>query len=245
MCVRIGCLFRNGFNSMLPSNLQTTQLKKIPKRYYSSKVVYIDDWYETIKKPIEFYEKFANGTPRRYFYNIDLQGRLFLEETFPKNVATSIKDTKFLNFFFSRIRRANGNDLDFLQEHSLQDDYPFLSKCGVETNFIRPAATPVVFHSLVDDTLFYGGSLKVPFESDRLAVSKNSGKVYYRIPTSDTNIAEKMEYGLICTSVGVLLSNKISIQENHDEKFLYDNLFEIDWLPSQCEPGKWAMPEEV
>lgn len=219
-------------------------LKKIPKRYCSSKVVYIDDWYETITKPIEFYENFANGTPRRYFYNIDLQGRLFLEETFPKNIATSIKDTKVLNFFFSRIRRASGKDLDFLQEHDVQDDYPYVSKCGVETNFIRPAVTPIVFHSMVNDTLIYGGSLKVPFESERLAVSKNSGKFYYRIPSPDQSIKKGMEYGLICTSVGVSLSSKISVQETNKEKYLYDNSFEIDWLPSHCEPGKWAMPEE-
>ena len=221
-------------------------LRKIPRRFYSARAVYIDDWYENIAKPKEFYERFSNGTPRRYFYNIDLQGRLFLEETFPKNIATSIKDDRFLDFFFSRIRKAKKKDLDFLKEHDLQEDYPFVSRCGVETNFIRPASTPIVFHSLVNDTLFYGGSLRVPFQSDRLAVSKTSGKFYYRISKDDEkeNTANQMEYGLICTSVGVALSNNINICENDEEKFLYGNDSEIDWLPPHCEPGKWAMPEE-
>ena len=203
-------------------------------------------------KSKQFYDKFANEKPRRYFYNIDLQGRLFLEETSPKNISTSIKDETFLDFFFSRIRWANTKELEFLRENNAPDDYPFVSKCGVETNFIRPASTPIVFHSLVNDILFYGGSLAVPFESDRLAVSKNSGKFYYRISDGHTNesrsggITKKMEYGLISTSIGVALSNKITTihESGHDERFLYDNVEEIEWLPGPHEPGKWAMPDE-
>ena len=229
-----------------------TIMSKIPRRYYSATAVYIDDWYKQIMKSKQFYDKFANEKPRRYFYNIDLQGRLFLEETSPKNIATSIKDEKFLDFFFTRIRWANTKELEFLRKNNAPDDYPFVSKCGVETNFIRPASTPIVFHSLVNDTLFYGGSLGVPFESDRLAISKNSGKFYYRIFAEssmvyqDSGNTKKMEYGLISTSIGVALSNKITIihESSHDEKFLYDNVEEIDWLPGPHEPGKWAMPDE-
>jgi hypothetical protein len=229
-----------------------TVMSKIPRRFYSAKAVYIDDWYKQIMKSKQFYDKFANGKPRRYFYNIDLQGRLFLEETSPKNVVTSIKDEKFLDFFFSRIRSANAKESEFLKENDASDDYPFVSKCGVETNFIRPAATPIVFHSLVHDTLFYGGSLGVPFESDRLAISTNSGKFYYRISDGHTNestsggTTKNMEYGLINTSIGVALSNNITTihESSHDEKFLYDNVAEIDWLPRHHEPGKWAMPDD-
>jgi hypothetical protein len=229
-----------------------TIIRKIPSRFLSTRAVYIDDWYEQIKKSKQFYDQFSNGHPRRYFYNIDLQGRLFLEETSPKNIATSIKDERFLDFFFSRIRRANQNEVEFLRENGASDDYPFVSRCGAETNFIRPAATPIVFHSLVNDTLFYGGSLEVPFESDRLAISKQSGKFYYRIfdghPNEEGSASggtNPMEYGLICTSVGVVLSNKITMHEEDDAEFLYDEVAEIDWLPSRYEPGKWAMPEEI
>ncbi|OEU18644.1 hypothetical protein FRACYDRAFT_163328, partial [Fragilariopsis cylindrus CCMP1102] len=123
---------------------------------------------------------------RYYFYNIDLQGRLFLEETSPKNITSSIKDTKFLNFFFSKIRCATVKEIDFLIEEMDDDEediqYPFVSKCGFEINYIRPAATPIVFHTLVtnnDDRLLYGGNLSVQFDSNRLAISKRSGKLYY------------------------------------------------------------------
>lgn len=39
---------------------------------------YIDKWFESIVKEESFYEEHAAAKPRRYFYNIDLQGRLFL-----------------------------------------------------------------------------------------------------------------------------------------------------------------------
>lgn len=39
---------------------------------------HIDKWFQSIVKPVEFYELHAEGNVRRYFYNIDLQGRLFL-----------------------------------------------------------------------------------------------------------------------------------------------------------------------
>jgi hypothetical protein len=59
----------------------------------TSSATYIDNWFDSIRKPQEFYDHWASGEKiRRYFYNIDLQGRLFLEETAPKNIATSIKD---------------------------------------------------------------------------------------------------------------------------------------------------------
>ena len=49
-----------------------------PTRAVSSEMNYIDKRFESIVKPKCFYEKHADGAVRRYFYNIDLQGRLFL-----------------------------------------------------------------------------------------------------------------------------------------------------------------------
>mmetsp|Transcript_29808 Transcript_29808/g.62205 ORF Transcript_29808/g.62205 Transcript_29808/m.62205 type:complete len:244 (+) Transcript_29808:106-837(+) len=232
----------------------TTAVAKTTRRLYSTTTttttVYIDDWYNKIKKSKQFYEEFSSRKTRRYyFYNIDLQGRLFLEETFPKNIATSIKDEKFLDFFFSKIRWANTKEFDFLAQNEISDDYPFVSKCGSETNFIRPAAMPIVFHSLVDDTLFYGGNLGVPFESDRLAISKDSGKFYYRMfdghKERTSGQSKNIDYGLISSSVGVALSKNISVHECYEERFLYDNITKIDWLPARSEPGKWAMPNTI
>lgn len=115
---------------------------------------YVDRWFASIVKPKEFYEKHAgkdSDKQRCYFYNVDLQGRLFLEDTLPKNIATSIKSEKFLNFFFKRLRRINSNERNFMEEKNIpMCDYPFVSPCGKELNFVRPAATPVVFHAILN-----------------------------------------------------------------------------------------------
>jgi len=57
-----------------------------------------DEWYE------------EEGRQRRYYYVIDMSGRLFLETVYPKTVASSLKDVKFLNFFFKQLR---ANDQHF------------------------------------------------------------------------------------------------------------------------------------
>lgn len=213
---------------------------------------YIDVWFEEIRKPTSFYETLSNEKIRRYFYNIDLQGRLFLEETSPKNIATSIKDEKFLNFFFSRIRWASPTEIEHLEGYGFAGDYPFVSKCGAEINYIRPAATPIVFHSLVDGCLLYGGNLAQKFDCSKLAISEGTGRLYHRlfvndgadIQTHSNKITKErldLGYGLIRSSVAVSLSEHIQ-HKNSTGKFRYGSDFEIDWLPSLHEPGNWAMP---
>jgi len=144
----------------------------------------------------------------------------------PKNIATSIKDERFLNFFWNQIvptpTTANYYDdnsnsknntrmkidrtirqvLETHRETVSADEYPYVSPCGPrELNFIRPAACPVVFHSLVSDgevgeedaedgngnskqkhaqALLYGGNLRRPFDPHRLAVSKRTGRMYHQ-----------------------------------------------------------------
>ncbi|KAG6969386.1 hypothetical protein JG687_00003246 [Phytophthora cactorum] len=61
-------------------------------------------------KSEEFYDQQAHK--RRYFYYIDLQGRLFLEDTRPKNIATSLKSAKFLRFFFSQTKHVTSGSPD-------------------------------------------------------------------------------------------------------------------------------------
>jgi hypothetical protein len=228
----------------------TTTARSIP---------YIDVWFESIRKPPSFYETLSNEKIRKYFYNIDLQGRLFLEETSPKNIATSIKADKFLNDFFSRIRWAKPKEMEYIEGYNdYAKDYPFVSKCGVEINYIRPAATPIVFHSLVDGCLLYGGNLVQPFDSSKLAISERTGRLYHRLlGNDDDDVAHgqtrnnrvtterlKLGYGLIRSSVAVSLSEYIH-HENSGWKFRCDGSFsEIDWLPSTNEPGNWSMPED-
>lgn len=124
----------------------------------------VEEWYRHTQKTADFYDRHA--AQRCYFYTIDLQGRLFLEDTIPKNIATSIKDPKFLNFFWRRLKLVDDDDSSTVRQ-LMEDrgipttDYPYVSPCGKEYNFVRPVASPVVFHSLVEDqTLVYAGDLQ-------------------------------------------------------------------------------------
>ncbi len=60
------------------------------------------------------------------------QGRLFLEDMMPKNVATSLKSPKFLRFFFRQLR---------INDTGVHVDYGYVSPCGSEMNFVKPADT--------------------------------------------------------------------------------------------------------
>jgi hypothetical protein len=98
-----------------------------------------------------------------YFYHVDLLGRLFLEDTVPKNIATSLKDLKFLNFFWTHlVRNTTGDHIA----------HPFVSFCGKERNFVMPADTAVVFHDLTaDGKLVWAGSLQMEFDPSAVQAS--------------------------------------------------------------------------
>ncbi len=126
------------------------------------------------RRSLEFYE--AEAAERRYYYYVDLQGALFLDEHDPKGITTSLKDPRFLDFFFSRVR-PNGTDIE-------RDDFPWLSPCGKEQNYIRCADTPVVFTELRSGaegppTLRYAHSLRQSFRFSDLRVCEESGRLYH------------------------------------------------------------------
>ncbi|GBG29258.1 UPF0598 protein C8orf82-like [Hondaea fermentalgiana] len=128
-----------------------------------------------IKEP-EFYDRLAEE--RKYFYHVDLLGRLYLEDMLPKNIATSLKSPKFLNFFFTRLRP---NELGEFEE------YPFVSPCGKEMNYIRPADTPIVFDKLEKDEkdgkeyLYYAADMKEPFDPSLLEWAADTDRLYYPV----------------------------------------------------------------
>jgi len=230
------------------SFINSIHRNNVPKQKFSKH--YIDTWYtQTIKDP-SFYETFAS-TPKHkcYFYTIDLQGRLYLEDTTLKNIATSLKDTRFLNFFFSRIRHVDALkdggvihkilscDADSMVD-IIMKDYPFVSPCGKELNFIRPADTPIVFHDLQQGNLFFGGSLSQPYNPQQLAISKKTRRLYHKL----TNDGKKLtplhqcdipEYGLIKSSVAITISDFIVKDEGNDSIICEEtgDKFPLKWLP--------------
>ncbi|KAK3270212.1 hypothetical protein CYMTET_21379, partial [Cymbomonas tetramitiformis] len=124
-------------------------------------------------------------TSREYFYHIDLHGRLYLEEVQPKNIATCLKDLRFLDFFFRQLRSSKGFP------HS--EIYPFVSPCGRELNFITADDTPLVYHTLsqiqanessvsTDTQLIYGGSLSERFFPGAVRMCGETGRLYHPTP---------------------------------------------------------------
>ena len=108
------------------------------------------------------------GYVREYFYTVDRSGRL-------KHDGTELTDPKFLKFFFERLQR---------NETGKHSEYPFVSPCAGELNFILPEDTPIIFQNLTDGRLFYAPDLSVSFEPDRLRFS-SGGLLYHPSPVCD------------------------------------------------------------
>ncbi|KAJ9460035.1 UPF0598 protein F59C6.12 [Diplonema papillatum] len=150
--------------------------------------------------------------PRRYYYYLNDHGHLYHlyhpEELIrghkiPKGPA-HMREAKFLDFFFTRLRRRTAGDAAGDPEAPPVADFPFVSHCKGEFNYMRPADRPVVyleirpkelvgadevpdFSALTGDpdrawVLTYGGgSLYVPFDPAQLHVCEE-GRVYYPAP---------------------------------------------------------------
>ncbi|XP_026201899.1 UPF0598 protein C8orf82 homolog [Anabas testudineus] len=136
---------------------------------------------------------------REYFYYLDHQGQLFLDDTKVKNFVTCFKDKQFLVFFFSRLRSN--------QSGRHEEDFPFLSLCGRERNFLRCDDRPVVFTHLLQNhqgpVLSYCGGaekLTVPFRPEALYMHPVSGRVYH--PSSERSGG----VGLVRSALAIELS---------------------------------------
>ena len=226
---------------------------------------YIDRWFADTMKPQSFYDEFSEREKQKcYFYSIDLQGRLFLEESLPKNIATSLKDEKFLDFFFTRIRRVRDKEKAILEDVGAADDYPFVSPCGGELNFIRPADAPIVFHELREDQgngkqLVFGGTLSQPYLPEKIAMSPRTGRLYHELtqgtrvggtsttltPLHASESTNKPEYGLIKSSVAVSIADAIVEGDGFGHDIIcFDTgkKYPIEWLPAHAEAGEWGLP---
>ncbi len=118
------------------------------------------------------------ATRRSYFYYVSQLGHLYpLESRGLSRLPfgpTYLKERRFLQFFFARVRRTQASDGE------ATDTWPWLSVCGREMNFVHSASrTPVVFQKLEDGRLWLAeGSMSVPFEPRRLGLSVR-GELYH------------------------------------------------------------------
>ena len=119
-----------------------------------------------------------------------------LDDTKIKNFTSCIKDAAFLRFFFKQLRVARPADPGHA-EHG--QDFPWVSPCGTEINYIRADDTPVVYDALEkarggqDDAgggggggsrsdwhiSYGGGSSPAAFDPSRLTMSMRTGRLYY------------------------------------------------------------------
>ncbi|XP_029448073.1 UPF0598 protein C8orf82 homolog [Rhinatrema bivittatum] len=131
------------------------------------------------------YEQGQSPEPRirEYFYYVDHQGQLFLDDTRVKNFITCFKDKQFLVFLFKQIKRN--------QTGRYEDEFPYVSPCGRERNFIRCDDRPIVFTHLLRDPSsdgellsYCGGAekLAVKFEPEKLVMFRENGRVYHPAP---------------------------------------------------------------
>ncbi|XP_040211132.1 UPF0598 protein C8orf82 homolog [Rana temporaria] len=139
---------------------------------------------------------------REYFYYIDHQGQLFLDDTKVKNFITCFKDKQFLVFFFKQVRRNRSG--------RYEEEFPYISPCGREHNYIRCDDRPVVFtHLLREESsglqkLSYcggGDQLAVGFEPERLVMLPENGRVYHPAPEKSGGV------GLVKSSLAFELSS--------------------------------------
>ncbi|XP_019966604.2 UPF0598 protein C8orf82 homolog [Paralichthys olivaceus] len=164
--------------------------------------------YTTSSVPAEFIQgQSPEPRIREYFYYIDHHGQLFLDDTKVKNFVTCFKDKQFLVFFFSRLRSN--------QSGRYEEDFPFLSLCGRERNFLRCDDRPVVFTHLMQtpagpqgmmgdqELLSYCGGaekLAVPFRPEALYMHPISGRVYHPCPERSGAV------GLVRSALAIELS---------------------------------------
>lgn len=125
-----------------------------------------------------------------------------------KNFTSCFKDKPFLEFFFKRVR-LNTTD-------RYAEEFPYISLCGRERNFIRCDDLPIVFTNVIEKEIkgkiehrfcyaHAGDLLHVEFEPNKIYMAIENGRVYHPAP---------IKYG----GVGLVMS-KLAIKFSKDFHF--------------------------
>eukprot|EP00041_Stephanoeca_diplocostata_P011349 m.187158 g.187158 ORF g.187158 m.187158 type:complete len:223 (+) comp18499_c0_seq1:262-930(+) len=121
---------------------------------------------------------------RCYFYFVDHNGYVFLDDVRMRNFTSCYKDPEFLQFFYRRLRASRPTDPAF-DRYGKQ--FPWVSPCGREINYIRCDDTPIVYDSLQKEQedgenwllCYAGGRITTKFDPGQLTFSKTTGRMYY------------------------------------------------------------------
>mmetsp|Transcript_3295 Transcript_3295/g.5555 ORF Transcript_3295/g.5555 Transcript_3295/m.5555 type:complete len:134 (-) Transcript_3295:104-505(-) len=117
-----------------------------------------------------------------------------------------------------------------LGEHT---EYPFISPCGKEMNFIRPADTPIVFEKLDDDEeLVFGATHRQPFKPSELVWVEETGRLYHPV-TEHKRLAPCL--ALLRSHLAVQLSENFVYPEKDKDPLRFcwaGEQYDIKWLES-------------
>ncbi|XP_055613749.1 UPF0598 protein CG30010 [Uranotaenia lowii] len=199
--------------------LKGRQCLTLAKRYLTTQIPYVQGQSPAPKI-------------REYFYYIDHEGMLFLDDARIKNFTSCFKEKQFLEFFFKRIRLNDGE--------RYRDDFPFVSLCGRERNYIRCDDVPIVFTHIFktpdcSEKLSYGHAgdiLHVPWEPSRIFMFPTSGRVYHPAPERYGSV------GLVRSRLSIELSKNFRFsngEESPPTHFTWDSVeheLDMDWWKS-------------
>ncbi|KAI9209404.1 uncharacterized protein BJ171DRAFT_486898 [Polychytrium aggregatum] len=163
---------------------------------------------------------------REYFYHVDCHGQLFLEDITHKNFTTCFKNREFLNFFYARLQP---NTIQrSLDRDGKTVEYPFISPCGREMNFVTVEDSPIVFYDIdmERDQLKWGGSFESPFEPAVLYLS-NQGRLYHPSPKAELYTVFQKEGELIEYPPLTLIRSSV-VSRIFGESMDWENL-ELTW----------------
>lgn len=145
-----------------------------------------------------------------------------------KNFTSCFKEKKFLRFFFNQLRT---NTTDRYKE------FPFVSLCGKEKNFVRCDDYPFVFTNVLkknigdqeEMTLAYnhaGDLLTLKFQPEKIFMLPETGRVYHPAPERAGFI------GLVRSKLAIEFSKYFIFDEgesNPPTQFIYeDKTYELD-----------------
>lgn len=137
-----------------------------------------------------------------------------LHKCFIKYFSTfSFPEKDFLVFFFKRLKENS--------DSKYADEFPFISPCGHEKNYVRCDDTPIVFTHVIetDDTIpdlfAYNGAgnlLTVDFEPKNVCMLPQTGRVYHPAPEKFGGI------GLIRSSLAIEFSKHFEFAAGDESK---------------------------
>lgn len=105
---------------------------------------------------------------REYYYELDTRGVLTLDGVVQD-------DPWFLDFFFRRLAPTANPDYP---------EYPYVSRCGEEMNYLRVQDTPIVYTGYHDGRLDFAHSLSSAFAPEKLSYSAD-GVLYHWAPVGE------------------------------------------------------------